>query len=60
VAHESRQAGTQTKLVQEIEFELRQWYAGDYDARVCAERILALIEAENGVVEHGEPLDHSH
>ena len=57
---DSRQAGgSPTRLVEEIEFEIRQWYAGDYDARVCAERILVVIaEAKNGIVEIRHPVDH--
>ena len=31
-------------LLEEIEFEVRQWYAGNYDARACAERILILFD----------------
>ena len=32
------------RMLEEIEFEVRQWYAGDYHASECAERIIALFE----------------
>ncbi len=52
------QAGSSPdRLLEEIEFEIRQWYAGDYDARVCAERILALLKSNDRIEEVGQPLD---
>lgn len=38
-----RPAHEAERLLEEIEFELRQWFCGDYEDRETAERIYALF-----------------
>ena len=57
--HSKLVSACRLSLLREIEFEVRQWYAGDYDASACAERILSLIlDAHDRAVEGCDPNDH--
>lgn len=41
---ETEPAERDTPVLEEIEFEIRQWYAGKGDLRACANRILFLSQ----------------
>jgi hypothetical protein len=56
VTEEIQHSKVVSSLRDEIEFEVRQWYAGDYGARECAERILRLLEDRRE--EEREPASH--
>lgn len=42
----------QTDLIEEIEFEIRQWYAGEGTLRECAQRILAATHERSEELGH--------